>query len=112
HRFLFFTKRSSPSATDVVDIDHFDVSLPAPTMKRKKKTLRLHVWDFGGQEVYQTSHPFFMSSTLMFVLVWNVRSDNSSKLRHWIDLIHSLHPRYSDDDKIEIIVVATHADQL
>ncbi len=35
----------------------------------------LHLWDFGGQEIYHNTHRLFMSTGTVFVVVWDPEQD-------------------------------------
>ncbi|MFN9040928.1 MAG: ADP-ribosylation factor-like protein, partial [Planctomyces sp.] len=40
-------------------------------IKGVSKPVPLHVWDFGGQEIYHNTHRLFVSKGTLFVVVWN-----------------------------------------
>ena len=70
-----------------------------------RTNLRLHIWDFGGQEIFQTTHLHFLTDDSLVLLVWNVQSDQSGKgVRNWLERIDNSAP------KARILLVATHAD--
>ncbi len=65
--------------------------------------VRLHVWDFGGQEIMHATHKFFMTSRSAYVLVINPRAEDKygdSELEYWLKLIRS----YAGE--VPIVVVA------
>ncbi len=41
-----------------------------------------HLWDFGGQDVMNATHQFFLSQRCVYVLVLNSRADD--KAEHWL----------------------------
>ncbi|HRI28790.1 MAG TPA: COR domain-containing protein, partial [Chitinophagales bacterium] len=54
--------------------------------------IRLHVWDFGGQEILHATHKFFMTARTVYVLVINPRTEDKygdSELEYWLKLIRS-----------------------
>ena len=64
------------------------------------KDVHLHLWDFGGQEIYHNTHRLFMSKGAVFVVVWNPDQDGQQppinpagfldewrSLQYWLDLI-------------------------
>ncbi|MDH3719045.1 MAG: hypothetical protein OES79_13085 [Planctomycetota bacterium] len=70
--------------------------------------IHLHLWDFGGQEIYHNTHRLFISKGAVFLLVWNPNQDgklapfsNSGyqdqwrPLRYWLDTIHASCPHTS-----------------
>ena len=44
--------------------------------------LRIHCWDFGGQEIMHASHRFFLSERSVYILVLDSRTDNNKY--HWL----------------------------
>lgn len=78
--------------------------------------VHLHLWDFGGQEIYHNTHRLFMSKGAVFVVVWNPDQDGREAptaecgyedewrpLRYWLDLIHLACPH-----KPRIAIVCSH----
>ncbi|WP_339750116.1 COR domain-containing protein, partial [uncultured Rubinisphaera sp.] len=78
--------------------------------------VHLHIWDFGGQEIYHNTHRLFMSKGTVFVLVWNPSQDGQTAtdngtgfvdewrpLQYWIDFI-----RLSCDHTPRIAIVCSH----
>jgi internalin A len=62
------------------------------TVKRKRDKIKVHIWDFGGQEIMHATHKFFMTSRSAYVLVVNPRTQDKygdSELEYWLKLIRS-----------------------
>ncbi len=69
-------------------------------------TLTLNLWDFGGQQIYHTTHQFFMTRRSLYLLVWNARGDTEQgRLDHWLHNIKVLAP------DAPVLLVATHIDE-
>ena len=51
-----------------------------------------HFWDFGGQEMMQATHQFFLTKRSIYVLVLHANNDanNATQIRHWIKQIREL----------------------
>ena len=43
---------------------------------------RLHLWDFGGQDLYHGTHALFMRTRSLFLLVWTPQSENTREYEH------------------------------
>ncbi|MBC8264797.1 MAG: leucine-rich repeat domain-containing protein [Anaerolineales bacterium] len=85
-------------------IDVKPYQLPHPN--KPGETITLHVWDFGGQQIYHTTHQFFMTKRSLYLLVWNARGDtDQARLDHWLEKIKALAPR------APVLLVATHVDE-
>jgi len=68
--------------------------------------MTLNVWDFGGQQIYHTTHQFFMTRRSLYLLVWNARGDtDQARLDHWLRNIQVLAP------DAPVLLVATHIDE-
>ena len=82
--------------------------------------VKIHIWDFGGQEIYHQTHRLFMSKGAVFMVLWNPEQDGNMPkpdkngfqdewrpLRYWLDFIHLACPW-----KPRILVVRSHAGEI
>ncbi|MCP3932557.1 MAG: TIR domain-containing protein [Bacteroidetes bacterium] len=66
----------------------------------KDGPFHINIWDFGGQEIYYTTHKLFLRTKALFLLVWDKETEENSihddgyghtfenfRLLHWIDYI-------------------------
>ncbi|MEM9089528.1 MAG: COR domain-containing protein [Cyanobacteria bacterium P01_F01_bin.53] len=54
------------------------------------KAVQLNVWDFGGQEVYHSTHQFFLTKRSLYILTCNCRtSEEENRIEYWLKLIKS-----------------------
>ena len=52
---------------------------------------RINIWDFGGQEIYHSTHQFFLTKRSMYVFVWTARTDdNLLSFDYWLNIIKLL----------------------
>lgn len=69
------------------------------------EAVQLHLWDFGGQEIYHNTHRLFMSKGSVFILVWDPAQDGKQPprsecgyqdewrpIQYWLDFIHMACP--------------------
>ncbi|NII28753.1 TIR domain-containing protein [Pseudoflavitalea sp. X16] len=53
-----------------------------------------NVWDFGGQQIYQTTHQFFLTHRSLYVLVMDTGKDsvgnNDSTINYWLQAVELL----------------------
>ncbi|WP_426492208.1 COR domain-containing protein [Hymenobacter sp. 102] len=76
---------SSENKTDGIEITDWSV-------KRDKNKIKVHIWDFGGQEIMHATHKFFMTSRSVYVLVVNPRTQDNygnSEIEYWLKLVRS-----------------------
>jgi len=64
--------------------------------------LLLHIWDFGGQDIYHGTHALFMRTRAAFLIVWMPEAESSGEhvwegmafrnhpLPYWIDTVRHL----------------------
>jgi internalin A len=53
--------------------------------------VKLHAWDFGGQEIYHATHQFFLTKRSFYLLVWEARKeDETFSFDYWLNIIRLL----------------------
>ncbi len=52
------------------------------------KDIRVHLWDFGGQEIMRATHQFFLSKRSLYVLVLDGRKKDE-QIEYWLKLIET-----------------------
>jgi internalin A len=73
--------RIDESQTRGVSIRHLELQASRQT------SLRLRLWDFGGQEIMHATHQFFLSRRSLYVLVLDGRRDEETE--YWLKQIQS-----------------------
>lgn len=49
------------------------------------------IWDFAGQEVYYSTHQFFLSSRALYLVVWNVaKPETLERVLFWIEVCYDV----------------------
>ncbi len=93
--------------TDGINIEHIHFG-NCPNFDSQKSLHHLtgHFWDFGGQEIMNATHQFFLTSRSVYILVLDARKDNdaSTQIKQWIKRIKST------GGNSPIIVVANQSD--
>ena len=62
-----------PQAAEAAHPGHEGAGLPS----RPGEEARLHLWDFGGQDLYHGTHALFMRTRSLFVLIWTPQTENA-----------------------------------
>ena len=83
------------SLTRLLCEDHFNPQEPMThgirinewTAANRSRKIRCNIWDFGGQEIMQATHQFFLSRRSLYILVLDGRKDE--KPEHWLRYIET-----------------------
>lgn len=74
---------NAQSKTEGIQITEWAVDGPTDTV-------RLHIWDFGGQEIMHATHQFFLTRRSLYLLVLSGREGNEDgDADYWLRLIES-----------------------
>lgn len=58
---------------------------------KDKSDYRINIWDFGGQEIYHSTHQFFLTKRSIYVFVWSARTDdNLLTFDYWLNILKLL----------------------
>ncbi|MDJ1506837.1 COR domain-containing protein [Xanthocytophaga agilis] len=56
-----------------------------------KKEVKINIWDFGGQEIYHSTHQFFLTKRPIYLLVWEARKEEDYNMfDYWLNIIKYL----------------------
>ena len=62
------------------------------------RPFRVNIWDFGGQEIYHSTHQFFLTKRSLYILVADTRKEDTD-FYYWLNVVELL----SDDSPLLII---------
>jgi len=78
--------------TDGVNIEDIDFG-KCGTFKKQESLHDItgHFWDFGGQEIMNATHQFFLTKRSVYVLVLDARKDanNAEQIRDWVKRVRA-----------------------
>jgi hypothetical protein len=85
-------KRIDDSSTDNIQFWRVD---DFPLGSQDDRKTQLHIWDFGGQEIYHSTHRLFVSAGSIFIIVWDPDEvldpeQGCYSIRYWLDYIYSV----------------------
>lgn len=84
-------------------IPHSEIVKINPKIQRD---FQLNIWDFGGQEIYHSTHQFFLTKRSIYLLVTESRKEDShDDFFYWLNIIKLL------GDKSPVIIVLNKCDQ-
>jgi small GTP-binding protein len=76
--------------------DHYErmtegIAITDWSLRLHSEDVRLHVWDFGGQEIMHATHQFFLTARSLYLLVLNGRQGREdADAEYWLNMIKSL----------------------
>ena len=97
------TFSESEPQTDGIIIEDFDFGkLPTFSEQSSLKDTKAYFWDFGGQQILNATHEFFMTSRSVYMLLLEARKDvnPNDQVRQWMKRIRA----FGGDS--QVIVVA------
>lgn len=53
------------------------------------REFRVNIWDFGGQEIYHSTHQFFLTKRSVYVLVSDERKEDTD-FQYWLEVVNLL----------------------
>ncbi len=65
---------------------------------RNGDKFRVNIWDFGGQEIYHTTHQFFLTKRSFYALVADTRNEDTD-FNYWLNVVELL----SDNSPLIIV---------
>ncbi|MDQ1354280.1 MAG: internalin, partial [Acidobacteriota bacterium] len=71
------------------------------TINQNEKNIKVHLWDFGGQEIMHATHQFFLSKRSLYLLVLDSRKEE--KTEYWLKHIAS----FGGDSPVLIVINKT-----
>ncbi|MFM2061432.1 MAG: hypothetical protein RLZZ507_1102 [Cyanobacteriota bacterium] len=54
-----------------------------------EKEFKVNIWDFGGQEIYHTTHQFFLTKRSLYILVADTRKEDTD-FYYWLNVVELL----------------------
>lgn len=71
-----------------------------------QRDFQINIWDFGGQEIYHSTHQFFLTKRSIYLLVTESRKEDShDDFFYWLNIIKLL------GDKSPVLIVLNKCDQ-
>jgi internalin A len=71
-----------------------------------ERDFQINIWDFGGQEIYHSTHQFFLTKRSIYLLVTESRKEDShDDFFYWLNIIKLL------GDKSPVLMVLNKCDQ-
>lgn len=95
-------------STEGINIERWNIpqTLAVNYNPEIKRDLLINIWDFGGQEIYHSTHQFFLTKRSLYLLVTESRKEDShDDFFYWLNIIKML------GDKSPVLMVLNKCDQ-
>eukprot|EP01103_Thecamoeba_quadrilineata_P004097 TRINITY_DN1381_c3_g1_i1.p1 TRINITY_DN1381_c3_g1~~TRINITY_DN1381_c3_g1_i1.p1 ORF type:complete len:1903 (+),score=318.22 TRINITY_DN1381_c3_g1_i1:778-5709(+) len=102
------TNRLDELSTDGVEISEWSFYTDRFNDKGGKNKIQIDVstWDFAGQDLYYTTHQFFLTPRSVYLLVFNMAlPEEDSRIEYWLQMIQTRAP------DCPIVLAGTHLDE-
>jgi len=57
---------------------------------RENRDVKIHFWDFGGQEILHATHQFFLTKRSLYIFVWDPRKEEIQSFDYWLNAVKLL----------------------
>jgi len=75
--------RENEKSTEGIEVIRYEFPL------ENNKTFRINIWDFGGQEIYHSTHQFFLTKRSLYALVADSRKEDTD-FYYWLKAVELL----------------------
>ena len=86
--------------TEGISINHWMIDEKLKTIARRSlftsrsqindSSVRINIWDFGGQEIMHATHQFFLTKRSLYLLVLDARlTQEENRVEYWLKIIQS-----------------------
>jgi len=72
-----------------IDIQPWQLSCPFPDGLTRE--VKIHFWDFGGQDILHATHQFFLTKRSLYLFVWDPRKEEETRsFEYWLNAVKLL----------------------
>jgi len=99
-------KPDKSASTEGIQIIKWTVDDVVHNLDGTTSPFEINFWDFGGQEIYHSTHQFFLTKRSLYLFVWEARTDDDIiGFDYWLNVIRLL------SDNASVIVVMNKCDE-
>ena len=71
--------------------------------------MQFSAWDFGGQEIFDPTHQFFLSDRAFYLLCFSLARPSVQRIEYWLKQIRAVRRQLPGPS---VFLVGTHADRV
>lgn len=94
--------------TEGLEVVEWDLAIDA------NRTIKFNIWDFGGQEIYHTTHQYFFTSECLYILVTDYSGRvewRTNRVSYWLSTIQMIAKEENNNSKPVVIIVGNKSDE-
>jgi len=100
HRILHNEFNKDITSTEGIEIKTLKVKI------NDIDDFKINIWDFGGQEIYHSTHQFFLTKRSLYIFVWDsIKEDKYVSFDYWLNIVKLL------SDSAPVIIVQNKVDE-
>ncbi|PKP35889.1 MAG: hypothetical protein CVU00_00150 [Bacteroidetes bacterium HGW-Bacteroidetes-17] len=100
HRILYNNFNKEITSTEGIEIKTLKLDI------NDINDFKINIWDFGGQEIYHSTHQFFLTKRSLYIFVWDsIKEDKYISIDYWLNIIKLL------SDSSPVIIVQNKVDK-
>ncbi|MCP4348338.1 MAG: TIR domain-containing protein [Desulfobacterales bacterium] len=81
--------RENEKSTEGIEVIQWEFPLDIEGFQGLNKKFRVNIWDFGGQEIYHSTHQFFLTKRSLYTLVADTRKEDTD-FYYWLNIVEML----------------------
>ncbi|MCX6581333.1 MAG: leucine-rich repeat domain-containing protein [Candidatus Aminicenantes bacterium] len=82
----FVVELGKEDTTRGIDIQPWQLSCPFPD--GQSRDVKIHFWDFGGQDILHATHQFFLTKRSLYIFVWDPRKEEETRgFDYWLNAV-------------------------
>ncbi|MDQ1349718.1 MAG: internalin, partial [Acidobacteriota bacterium] len=82
----FVVEPGKEDTTRGIDIQPWQLSCPFPD--GVSHDVKIHFWDFGGQDILHATHQFFLTKRSLYLFVWDPRKEEETRsFDYWLNAV-------------------------
>jgi len=88
HDNNFKVEPGKEDTTRGIDIQPWQLTCPFPDGQTHE--VKIHYWDFGGQDILHATHQFFLTKRSLYLFVWEPLKEETRSFDYWLNAVKLL----------------------
>ncbi|MBI5368956.1 MAG: leucine-rich repeat domain-containing protein [Planctomycetes bacterium] len=89
-----YSLRAQETSTEGIEVSHWSFAAVVRVKRDEveellQRAFQVNIWDFGGQEIYHSTHQFFLTRRSLYLLVADDRKEDTD-FNYWLSVVELL----------------------